>query len=61
MHNFLVIGGSGVMGHAAIKAIRTKFGNDATIIANWFGKKTLNILSKVPRKQYLVIFRIQIV
>jgi len=39
MHNFLVIGGSGVMGHAAIKAIRTKFGNDATIIANWFGKE----------------------
>ena len=39
MSNFLVIGGSGVMGQAAIKAIRTKFGSDATIIANWFGKE----------------------
>ena len=39
MINFLVIGGSGVMGQAAIKAVRTKFGSDATIIANWFGKE----------------------
>ena len=39
MINFLVIGGSGVMGQAAIKAIRKKFGKDATIIANWFGKE----------------------
>ena len=39
MSNFLVIGGSGVMGQAAIKAIRTKFGSDANIIANWFGKE----------------------
>ena len=38
MGNFLVIGGSGVMGQAAIKAVRTKFGNEANIIANWFGK-----------------------
>jgi hypothetical protein len=39
MGNFLVIGGSGVMGQAAIKAVRTKFGSDANIIANWFGKE----------------------
>ena len=39
MINFLVIGGSGVMGQAAIKAVLTKFGSDATIIANWFGKE----------------------
>ena len=38
MSKFLVIGGSGVMGQAAIKAVREKFGKDATIIANWFGK-----------------------
>ena len=38
MGNFLVIGGSGVMGQAAIKAVRTKFGSEANIIANWFGK-----------------------
>ena len=39
MINFLVIGGSGGMGQAAIKATRAKFGSDATIIANWFGKE----------------------
>jgi len=39
MINFLVIGGSGVMGQAAIKAIRTRFGSDANIIANWYGKE----------------------
>jgi hypothetical protein len=39
MGNFLVIGGSGVMGQAAIKAVRTKFGSEANIIANWFGKE----------------------
>jgi hypothetical protein len=39
MGNFLVIGGSGVMGQAAIKAVRKKFGSDANIIANWFGKE----------------------
>jgi len=39
MIKFLVVGGSGVMGQAAIKAVRTKFGSDATIIANWFGKE----------------------
>jgi len=39
MGNYLVIGGSGVMGQAAIKAVRKKFGGDANIIANWFGKE----------------------
>ncbi len=39
MSNFLVIGGSGVMGQAAIKAVREKFGKDANIIANWYGKE----------------------
>ena len=39
MINFLVIGGSGVMGQAAIKAIRKKFGSDANIIGNWYGKE----------------------
>ncbi len=39
MGNFLVIGGTGVMGSAAIKAIRTTFGKDANILVNWFGKK----------------------
>ena len=39
MGNFLVIGGTGVMGTAAIKAIRKKFGDSANILANWFGKE----------------------
>ena len=39
MGNFLVIGGSGVMGQAAIKAVRAKFGSEANIIANWYGKE----------------------
>ena len=39
MKNFLVIGGTGVMGTAAIQAIRTHFGNEANIVANWFGKE----------------------
>ncbi len=37
MENFLVIGGTGVMGTAAIDAVRTKFGKEANIIANWYG------------------------
>jgi hypothetical protein len=41
MSNFLVIGGSGVMGQAAIKAVRKKYGSEANIIANWFGKEDL--------------------
>ncbi|MEK9628927.1 MAG: hypothetical protein VW455_07880 [Nitrospinota bacterium] len=39
MSKFLVIGGSGVMGQAAIKAVREKYGDEANIIANWFGKE----------------------
>ena len=39
MSNFLVIGGTGVMGTAAIKAVREKFGDTATILANWYGKE----------------------
>ncbi len=39
MKNFLVIGGTGVMGTAAIQAIRTHFGNEVNIVANWFGKE----------------------
>ena len=33
MGNFLVIGGSGVMGQAAIKAVRKKFGNNANTVS----------------------------
>ena len=43
MGNFLVIGGSGVMGSAAIKAVRQVYGNDANIIANWYGKEDTGI------------------
>ena len=39
MSNFLVIGGTGVMGTAAINAIRDTFGRDARILANWYGKE----------------------
>ena len=39
MNNFLVIGGTGVMGTAAIKATREKFGDTANILANWYGKE----------------------
>lgn len=39
MNNVLVIGGTGVMGTAAIKAVREKFGDKANIIANWYGKE----------------------
>ncbi len=39
MGNFLVIGGTGVMGSAAIQAVREKFGADARILANWYGKE----------------------
>lgn len=39
MKNFLVIGGTGVMGSAAIQAVRTHFGNDVNIVGNWFGKE----------------------
>ena len=43
MGNYLVVGGSGVMGSAAINAIRKKFGEKATIIANWHGKEDINL------------------
>ncbi|MDH5763115.1 MAG: hypothetical protein OEZ51_09040 [Nitrospinota bacterium] len=39
MGNFLVIGGSGVMGTAAIQAVRAVHGDQANIIANWYGKE----------------------
>ena len=39
MNNFLVIGGTGVMGTAAIKAVRENFGDTANIMANWYGKE----------------------
>jgi hypothetical protein len=39
MNNFLVVGGTGVMGTAAIKAIREKFGDTVNILANWYGKE----------------------
>jgi hypothetical protein len=39
MSNYLVIGGTGVMGTAAIKAIREKFSSTANILANWYGKE----------------------
>jgi len=39
MKHFLVIGGTGVMGTAAIQALRTHHGKDAFILANWFGKE----------------------
>ena len=34
MGKFLVIGGTGVMGTAAIQAVRKVYGKDAKIIAN---------------------------
>lgn len=42
MKYFLVIGGTGVMGSSAIKAIRQYFGHEAFIVANWYGKDILN-------------------
>lgn len=39
MGNFLIIGGSGVMGTAAIQAVREVYGDDANIVANWYGKE----------------------
>lgn len=34
-----MIGGTGVMGTAAIDSVRTTFGKEANIIANWYGKE----------------------
>ncbi len=39
MATCVIVGGSGVMGTAALQAFREHFGNDAKIIANWFAKK----------------------
>ena len=39
MGNFLVIGGSGVMGTAAIQAVREVFGEEANVVANWYGRE----------------------
>jgi len=39
MDNVLVVGGTGVMGSAAIKALRQRFGDSLKILANWYGKK----------------------
>ncbi len=39
MGNFLVIGGTGVMGSAAIQAVRKQYGSEARILANWYGKE----------------------
>lgn len=36
---FLVIGGSGVMGTAAVQAVRATYGKSAVIVANWYGKE----------------------
>ena len=39
MKFFLIIGGTGVMGTSAIKAIREHFDQNIQIIANWYGKE----------------------
>ena len=39
MGNFLVIGGTGVMGTSAIKALRKKYGKTVKILANWYGRE----------------------
>jgi len=39
MGYFLVIGGTGVMGASAIKAVRKVYGKDAIIVANWYGRE----------------------
>ena len=39
MGKFLVIGGTGVMGTAAIQAVRKVHGKNATVVANWYGKE----------------------
>ena len=40
MDCFLVIGGTGVMGTAAIQAVRQTYGKDAKIISHRYGKET---------------------
>ena len=39
MKFFLIIGGTGVMGTSAIRAIREHFDQSIVIIANWYGKE----------------------
>ena len=39
MKFFLIIGGTGVMGTSAIRAIREYFDQSIVIIANWYGKE----------------------
>ena len=39
MKYFLIIGGTGVMGTSAIKAIRKHFDQNIMVIANWYGKE----------------------
>jgi len=39
MGNFLVVGATGVMGTAAIQAVRKVYGKDAVIVGNWYGKE----------------------
>ncbi len=43
MKYFLVVGGTGVMGTAAIQGVREVFGSDAVIVANWFGKEDTGV------------------
>lgn len=39
MERFLVIGGTGVAGQAAIRAVRQRFGDGAHVTAVWFGRR----------------------
>ncbi|SVC63991.1 uncharacterized protein METZ01_LOCUS316845, partial [marine metagenome] len=39
MKFFLIIGGTGVMGTSAIRAIHKHFDQNIMIIANWYGKE----------------------
>ncbi len=43
MKYFLVVGGTGVMGTAAIQGVREVYGSDATIVANWYGKEDTGV------------------
>lgn len=43
MKRFLVIGGTGVAGTAAIKAVRQYFGDEAHVTAVWYGRKSEEI------------------
>lgn len=43
MNKFLIIGGTGVAGTAAIKAVREHFGTEADVTAVWYGRKQEDI------------------